>query len=703
MRPRTRWWTPVLAAVVLAVAAAGCGHAQNPRGEVLLDDGWKFIRQDVTDAQTAGFDDGAWETVTLPHTWNALDGQDGGRNYYRGVGWYRRHFTPAASLAGKCLFLRFEGAATVTEAFVNGDSVGVHRGNFAAFCFDVTGKLKPGVDNVLAVKVNNARNGDIPPLGGDFNICGGLYRGVRLLALDPLSVTPLDDGGPGVYLRQTRVNEERAEVEVTVKLRNASDDAVTPALTVLVTDRDRKLVKRTDCGAQLAAGGAADVAQSLVIDKPHLWNGRPDPYLYTVTVEVRDGDRLADRVVQPLGLRYFRVDPNEGFLLNGKKYVLHGVNKHQDRLDKGWAISEADQREDIDLILEMGCTCVRFAHYQHPQYTYELCDRSGIVAWAELSLVGSLGKSPAFADNARQQLRELIKQNFNHPSIFFWSLFNELSFGRPKEPVDGPQDWDLMKELNKLAHDLDSTRLTTGASNLYSTHPLTYIPDIIGFNRYSGWYGGKPEDWPGVLDDLHKKNPNTCVGISEYGAGASIVQHEVPPLHPKTTGPWHPEEWQGVVHEAAYGAMRERPWLWGTFLWNMYDFGVDARSEGDHMGRNDKGMVTYDRKTRKDTFYWYQSLWRPEPLCTITSRRFSPRPAGATYIKVYTNCGSVEVRLNGKSLGSKAPVNNVVVFEDVTLPEGEVTVEAVGTKGQVSHTDRVVWQCTAPTKEAPKP
>jgi len=428
-----------------------------------------------------------------------------------------------------------------------------------------------------------------------------------------------------------------------------------------------------------------------------------DPYLYTVTVEVRDGERVCDRVTQPLGLRYFRVDPNEGFLLNGKKYVLHGVNKHQDRLDKGWAISDEDQREDIDLILEMGCTCVRFAHYQHPQYTYDLCDRSGLVAWAELSLVGSLGKSPAFAENARQQLRELIKQNYNHPSIFFWSLFNELSFGKPKEPVDGPQDWDLVKELNQLAHELDPTRLTTGASNLAVTHPLTYIPDIIGFNRYSGWYGGKPEDWPGVLDDMHKKNPNTCVGISEYGAGASVVQHEVPPKHPKTTGPWHPEEWQGVVHEAAYTAMQERPGLWGTFLWNMFDFGVDARSEGDHMGRNDKGMVTYDRKIRKDTFYWYQSLWRPEPLCYITSRRYNPRPAGPTYLKVYSNCDSVEVRVNGKSLGSKAPTHNVVVFEDVNLPEGPVTVEAVGTKGQLSHTDRVVWQCTAVAQEPAKP
>jgi beta-galactosidase len=689
--------TPLMVVALVALAGllgcAGSLRAEEVRLDVSLNQGWKFLRQDAPGAEKPDFDDSRWEAVTLPHTWNAQDGQDGGRNYYRGIGWYRRHFTPLPSWESKSLFLRFDAAATTAEVFLNGTPVGTHKGNFGAFCFDVTDQLRPGQDNVLAVKVSNARDGDVPPLGGDFTIFGGLYRDVHLLVLDKVSVSPLDFASPGVYLKQVRVSPQRAEVAVTTCLRNGTDSAKTVNLRWTVSDQSDKEVFRSLAGVSIPAHGTAEPLQGIYLDRPHLWQGRKDPYLYTATVEVLEGSRVADRVSQPLGLRSYEVDPEKGFLLNGQPYVLHGVNKHQDRIDKGWAIGPAQQREDVDLMLEMGCTCVRLAHYQHPQYTYNLCDRSGLVVWAELALVGSIGKSPAFAANSRRQLTELIKQSFNHPSILFWSLYNELGFGREPIPAEGPKPWDLVVELNDLAHQLDSTRLTTAATNQSNSHPVNWITDIIAFNRYNGWYSGKPEDWPGVLDGMHSKYPTRRIGISEYGAGASILQHEIPPMHHATVGRWHPEEWQGVVHEAAYGAMKQRPWLWGTFLWNMFDFAVDARAEGDHLGRNDKGMVTYDRQTRKDTFYFYKANWTTEPFVYLTSRRYNPRPAGVTYLKVYSNCPAVELSLNGESLGSQSGTEGVFVWKDVNLPEGPCAVEVVGKSQGKTVTDAWTWTC----------
>lgn len=676
--------------VILLPLAAPIGFAlDTPRAAIGLDEHWKFLRQDVPGAEAPGFDDATWQGVNLPHTWNNLDGQDGGSDYYRGVGWYRRHLNVDRQDQGKSLFLKFDGAATVADVFVNGKPAGTHRGNFGAFCFNVTSLLRVGRDNVIAVKVNNARNPDIPPLDGDFTVFGGLYRDAHLLVLNKLSISPLDYASPGVYLKQTRVTPDSAELEITTKLRNENGASKTVSVRTTITDAAGRSVASFRSQQRIPANGISDAVQTMAITKPHLWDGRSDPYLYQATVEILDGRKVVDSVAQPLGARFFRVDPNEGLFLNGKHYAVHGVNRHQDRQDKGWAIGPAEHEEDFKLITEMGCTGVRLAHYEHAQRFYDLCDKGGLVVWAELCQVNQLGESPAFAENARQQLTELIKQNYNHPSILFWSLFNELRF---HDKLSVTQECAFIQELNQLTKTLDPTRLTVAASCCVPpTHPSTSLTDVIGFNWYYGWYNGKPEDWPGKLDGLHEALPTRSLCISEYGAGASVQQHEIPPQQPKPVGPWHPEEWQCVVHEAAWKAMNERRWLWGTFLWNMFDFAADQRHEGDHPGRNDKGMVTYDRKTKKDAFYWYKANWTTEPFVYITSRRFTNRTSAVTPVKVYSNCESVTLKINGASLDPVQSDDHAFVWKEITLKPGENRLEATGRQNGQSFTDSCAW------------
>ncbi len=642
------------------------------RKDTVIDDGWKFIRQDIPNAQSRKFDDAGWKTVDLPHTWNALDGQDGGSNYYRGAGWYRLHLHLDSSELAKVIFLRFEAASMAARVFVNGQLAGEHRGAFGAFCFDVTNLLAAG-DNLIAVRVDNSPNPDIPPLSGDFTVCGGLYRSVHLLQLDPVHVSPLDDASSGVYLTPVHVDESSAQVRFTVKLHNDLDADRIAAVECAITDAEGVCVASGRVEQPIAAHAAADGQTSLVLEHPHLWNGRDDPYLYTASVRIRRDGKIVDRVEQPLGLRSFHVDPQRGFFLNGQSYPLHGVGVHQDFFNKGWAESNSDIDRSYELINELGCTAVRLAHYQHPDYEYSLCDRSGIVVWAELPLVNRITDSPAFSDNAKQQVRELIKQNYNHPSICFWSLFNE----------QGPRtrtDWTLIEQLNGLAHQLDPDRPTVAASHLPARIGLNWIPDLIGFNRYFGWYTGTIADWPTELDKLHDGHPDRAIGISEYGAGGSIAQHEEhPTTQPATKGHWHPEEWESIVHEAAYGAMKDRPWLWGTFVWSMFDFACDDRNEGDRPGQNDKGLVTADRAVKKDAFYFYKANWSRQPFVYITSRRFTPHPSGTAELKVYSNCDSVELFLKGKSLGTRAASDHVFRWEGVELPMGKCELRAVGT------------------------
>ena len=680
--------TYVVLVALFFVAVVGTRSSAGPRIDRLIDEGWTFMRSNPVGAFAAQFDDSKWERVSVPHTWNALDGQDGGNDYYRGVGWYRKALMVEDSLREKELYLRFDAVSLVATVFVNGQEVGMHRGGFAAFCFDITPFVRFGEQNVIAVEVSNARDPEVTPLSGDFTVFGGIYRDVHFLATNRLSISPVEWASPGVQLRQREVSRERAMIDLGAFVINKRDRPSQATVRWTVFDREgKKVAESTSKGLALPAQSNAVVARSSCeLKSPHLWQGRTDPYLYTVATEVLEDGHMVDRIDQPLGLRSFRVDPEKGFFLNGVSYPLHGVNRHQDRLNMGWAITAKEQREDYGLIEELGCTVVRLPHYQHAQSFYNLCDTGGIVVWAELAMVDHVTESERFEDNCKQQLTELILQNYNHPSICFWSMENEL-IPDPNPAFYGK----IVKDLHELAKSLDPDRLTTVASrsNYDGKDLINAATDVIGYNVYKGWYEGMPEEFAAYADTLHRRFPNRPMAISEYGAGAGTTQHELPPAKPSPQGRWHPEEWQAVVHETIWKAMAQRPYLWGTFVWNMFDFASDGRSEGEQPGRNDKGLVTYDRKIKKDAFYWYKSNWNPQPMVHLTSKRFEPRPAGRTYFKVYSNCASVELLLDGKLLGRKSNEGNIFLWEE-TVPPGSHLVLARG----VGRGEAVVDTCT---------
>jgi beta-galactosidase len=685
------WWLFIGCGLVLGQYNPPSSH----RIDALLNDSWAFHLGDVAGAQSNNFNDSAWTPVSIPHTWNNLDGQDGGNNYYRGIGWYRRHLPMfRLSYISYEYFLKFDAANLVADVYVNGTFVGEHQGGFSAFVFDVTSFIKIGDDNIIAVKVNNAFNADIPPLQADFTFFGGLYRNVHLLATDKLHVSPLDYGSPGVYLKQTNVSSNSADLQITTKVRNDGANSQHAIVKSAVVDAAGKIVASLTTTQTVAAATTVNVIQGTTISSPHLWNGRADPYLYKAFIQVSDSGTNADLVEQPLGFRYFSVDPNTGFHLNGKYLDLHGVSFHQDRLNKGWAISDGDQEEDIGMIMEIGATVVRLSHYQHPQKTYDLCDKNGLVAWSEIPLIDNITDSVNFSNSASQQLVEMIRQNYNHPSICFWGIYNEILLKK------GPDPRPLVQALNRLAKAEDTTRPTTSASCCVDDNdPINWYVDVPSFNRYFGWYWGDYNDFGLYIDRTHSFT-NLPAGISEYGAGASLTQHldnPPKPVNPNDAGVPHYEEYQDLLHEATWQQMQSRPYLWIKAVWNMFDFASDSRVESTAPGRNDKGLVTYDRQTRKDAFYWYKANWTTNAFVYITSRRFSPRgPAGAKVpVKVYANCNSVQLLFNGVLEGTLASTNHIYGWSGLALASGSNTVVAIGTMGSRSCTDSVVWISTS--------
>jgi beta-galactosidase len=401
---------------------------------------------------------------------------------------------------------------------------------------------------------------------------------------------------------------------------------------------------------------------------------------------LRSADEVVDSVAQQIGLRYYSIDPDKGFFLNGQPYNLHGVDKHQDRFNKGWAVSDADLDEDISLIKEMGCTVIRCAHYQHSDYFYSLCDRAGILIWAEIPQVNIIPNSQAFEDCSRGQLLDLIRQNINHPAIFTWSLCNEIHAPTSDATLNE------LRDLNNVAHSEDPTRPTIEATMTAASPALNKIPDLLGWNIYPGWYGGKKEDYGRYLDVRRNDSQHGGFCLSEYGAGANTTQHEQDPKQPKSGGQWHPEEWQAEVHEAAWATIKSHPFVWGSFVWNMFDFAVSTRHEGGIPGRNDKGLVTYDRKTKKDAFYFYKANWSDEPVLYITDRRFTERTNVVTDVKIYSNANEVELSLNGNSQGKRNDgTNGVFVWKDVKLSPGENQVEARAERDGKSLNDSCAW------------
>ena len=508
------------------------------RQDILLNNDWNFRFSHQVQKGTE-------VRVDLPHTWNAQDALSGKIDYKRGIGNYEKNLFIRPEWKGKRLFIRFEGVNNIADVFINRRHIGEHRGGYGAFIFEITGKVEYGKENSILVRVNNGEQLDIMPLVGDFNFYGGIYRDVHLLITDETCISPLDYASPGVRLIQDSVSHRYAKVRAIVDLSNGSSGNQEVELNVRLLDGQR-VVKEGTKNVNLSGNEVMQQELTFEIDQPHLWNGRQDPFLYQAEVTLFRNGQMVDRVTQPLGLRFYRIDPDKGFFLNGKHLPLQGVCRHQDRSEVGNALRPQHHEEDVALMLEMGVNAVRLAHYPQATYFYDLMDKNGIIVWAEIPFVGPGGYNdkgfvdlPAFRANGKEQLKELIRQHYNHPSICVWGLFNELT-----ELGDNPVEY--IKELNVLAHQEDTTRPTTSASNQMGD--LNFITDAIAWNRYDGWYGGTPADLGKWLDRMHKDHPEICIAISEYGAGASIYHQQDSLVKTVPTSWWHPENWQTYYH-----------------------------------------------------------------------------------------------------------------------------------------------------------
>ena len=644
--------------------------AHADRIENVLDGQWMFRFSHQVELGSA-------TPVSIPHTWNAQDALAGNLAYKRGIGNYQKKIHINNTWKGKRVFLRFAGVNAVASVLINDKFLGEHRGGYSAFIFEITDCVEYGKDNNLLVRVNNGEQLDVMPLVGDFNIYGGIYRDVSMLVTEQACISPLDFASSGVYLEQLSVSKEQAQVMAHVRLSNNSQKKDFK-VTAEIEDNQKTVV---ECSKDIVIDSNSDeeVVLPLLVKNPHLWNGRKDPHLYKVKVTLWDGHTIVDQVTQPLGLRFYHIDAEKGFFLNGEHLTLQGVCRHQDRAEIGNALHASHHQEDVEIMLEMGVNATRLAHYQQAEEMYNLMDKNGIITWAEIPFVGPGGycdkgfvDSPAFRANGRQQLKELIRQNYNHPSICFWGIFNEL-----KECGDNPNNY--LKELNELAHKEDITRPTTAASNQMGQ--INFITDMICWNRYDGWYGGMPDQLGIFLDRIHKEHPQLCIGISEYGAGASIYHQTDTLIRPNPVSSWHPENWQTYYHIANWKIIHERPFVWGSFVWNMFDFGAAHRHEGDRIGINDKGLVTFDRKVKKDAFYFYKANWNPEKMVHIAGKRCMHAKSSKHNLVVFTNCTQVELLLNGQSWGIKSPdAYAVIEWNDLPLQQGSnhIIVKSVG-------------------------
>lgn len=648
------------------------------RNIICLNENWSFRFSHQVNKGTA-------RRVDLPHTWNAQDALSGKVDYKRGIGNYEKRIFIKPEYQGKRLFLRFEGVNTVASVFVNRKYAGEHRGGYGAFVIEITDKVDYGKENSVLVRVNNAEQLDIMPLVGDFNMYGGIYRDVNLIVTEKVCISPLDYASSGVKLIQDSVSNEYAKVRNVIQLSNGRNADSKLDLSVAVKEGD-KTVKSFSSSVVVQAGKNITHEIPMEFNKPHLWNGMEDPFMYRVEVSIKENGKVLDTVSQNIGLRYYNVDPEKGFFLNGKHLQLKGVCRHQDRAEIGNALRKEHHDEDLAIMLDMGVNAVRLAHYPQDEYFYDLMDRYGLIVWTEIPFVGPGGyedkgfvDSEMFKENGKQQLIEMVRQHYNHPSICFWGLFNEL-----KEYGDNPIEY--IKELNEIAHKEDPTRPTTSASNQGGA--INYITDVIAWNRYDGWYGGNPGTLGAWLDDLKKKNPNIKVGISEYGAGASIYHQQEELKQPNPSGWWHPENWQTYYHIENWKIISSRPFLWGSFVWNMFDFGAAHRTEGDRPGINDKGLVTFDRKVRKDAFYFYKANWnKSEPVLYIAGKRCDRRSSNVQTIMAFTNQPEAELFVNGKSYGKvKADKYCIVKWENVILNKvnNDIKVETVKGKFRLS-------------------
>ena len=593
-----------------------------------------------------------WYWVTLPHSWNDIDGQDGGADYYRGTCYYAKELDKIDLPEADQYYLELRGANASADVYVNGKKLAHHDGGYSTWRVNMTEALAD--KNLIVVALENGKNDRVYPQNADFTFYGGLYRDVNIIAVNESHFDLDYYGGPGIKVTP-EIKGADADVEVEVYLTNAKTGQ---RLSYTIKESDGTVVVKGETDA-------SDTKINFNIANVHLWNGKKDPYLYTAEVELVENGEVIDTVSTRFGCRTFKIDPERGFILNGVDYPLRGVSRHQDRWGYGNALLPEHHREDMELICEMGATTIRLAHYQHDQYFYDLCDEKGLVIWAEIPYISS--HMPTGRENTISQMKELVIQNYNHPSIVVWGLSNEIT-------MSGTSDADLLENhniLNDMVHEMDKTRLTTIAVvSMCDIHdPYIQIPDVVSYNHYFGWYGGDTSMNGPWFDNFHKEFPNIPIGVSEYGCEA-LNWHTSDPKQGDYT-----EEYQAYYHEELIKQLYTRPYLWATHVWNMFDFGADARNEGGENGQNHKGLITFDRKYKKDSFYAYKAWLSDDSFVHLCGKRYVDRVEDTTKVTVYSNLPEVELFVNGKSLGKQKAEDHFFYFQVPNV--GESTLVAV--------------------------
>ena len=623
------------------------------RNIINLNQDWRFVQENAGLPEV--FPE-HWSVINLPHTWNAVDGHDGNGGYNRGCYWYAKSFTtPKQPLAGGRVFVEILAAGQHATVYVNGSEVIYHEGGYSTFRADITDLCKEEGENLLVVACSNENKSSVYPQSADFTFYGGLYRGVNLISVPNTHFDLEYYGGPGLQVTPKPCECGGATFEMVSWVKNPDEN-----FTVMYSVKDAE-------GKEVASAvrPADNTKVTVYVPDVTKWD-MDNPYLYTVTATLQRRNEAYDEISARVGVREFSCDPNKGFIINGVETPLRGVSRHQDRMYEGNALTREEHYEDARLIKELGANTIRLAHYQHSQDFYDACDEMGFAIWAEIPFISVMNQDPAAHENCISQMKELIIQNYNHPSIMFWGVSNEILIGGISEKLV-----ENHVELNALCKELDPTRLTTIAhvSMTPVESPMHGITDIESYNHYFGWYGGKMEDNGPWFDHFHKVHPEICVGVSEYGCEGIITYHG-----PNPACKDYSEEYQALYHEHMAKVLDERPWIWSSHVWNMFDFGCAARDEGGVAGRNNKGLITMDRKTKKDSYYVYQAYWSKKPMIHLCGKRYAQRAGETTEIRVYSNQPTVALYVNGK-LAEEKSAEKVFVFT-VALEDGFNTILA---------------------------
>lgn len=684
----------LLAFLCLSLSSIHCLQA---REVTLFTEGWSFKKgpfQKDPLLFSAGFGSN-WQEVKIPHTWNARDMQTEMNNYYAGEAYYKKEYTPAADLKDKRVFLRFQGVGSVAEIYVNKTYAGNHKGAYSAFAIEISKLLKYGEPNEILVKVDNAARLEVIPINHTlFCVYGGIYRPVELIVTEAVNIAVTDYASPGIYISQKNVNSKSADVSVKIKLENKKARAEAIQVSTTIYERDGKVKAQKQVPMVVSPQGRQVCEQDFSVKNPHLWQGLDDPYLYKVVVRLIANGQVIDEVIQPLGLRHFELKAADGMYLNGKKVPMYGVCRHQDWWQLGSALTDKEHDADLAIIKEIGATTIRFAHYQQSERIYAKCDSIGFMIWAEIPFVNRV--STYEGDNAKQQLTELIRQNYNHPSIYTWGLHNE---------VYTPYNYTvaLTTELNDLSKTEDPDRYTVSVNGYSTVNQSSNLnADIQGINHYFGWYGGKIGDIEKWVIGMEQNFPDYRVIFSEYGAEANIHQQEerVGEVG-RYFSQYYPETFATKFHEIQWGVISKHPYLVASYIWNTFDFATPATSQGGVKARNMKGLVTFDRQTKKDPYYWYKANWSKEPVLYITQRRATERENDVTPVTVYCNTGTPQLFVNGTEVKTLKQGNTAVhyIFEDVKLNNGENVIEAKASSQGKALEDVIRWNYSPDNKE----